>query len=66
MSKIYEAKVLAIDCFGDAILELPEELVKELNWNVGDKLDYEVVGKSVVIKNLTKESNNETRRNKNR
>jgi len=56
MSKIYEAKVLAIDCFGDAILELPEELVKELDWNVGDKLDYEVVGKSVVIKNLTKEN----------
>ena len=51
MSKIYEAKVLAIDCFGDAILELPEELVKELDWNVGDKLNYEVVGKSEVIKN---------------
>lgn len=66
MSKIYEAKVLAIDCFGDAILEIPEELVKELDWNVGDKLDYEVVGKSVVIKNLTKENQNETRRNKNR
>jgi S-adenosylmethionine hydrolase len=56
MSKIYEAKVLAIDCFGDAILEIPEELVKELDWNVGDKLNYEVVGKSVVIKNLTKEN----------
>jgi S-adenosylmethionine hydrolase len=56
MSNIYEAKVLAIDCFGDAILEIPEELVKELDWNVGDKLDYEVVGKSVVIKNLTKEN----------
>ena len=66
MSKTYEAKVLALDCFGDAILELPEEMVKELDWNVGDKLDYEVLGKSVVIKNLTKESNNETRRNKNR
>jgi len=56
MSKIYEAKVLALDCFGDAILEIPEELVKELDWNVGDKLNYEVVGKSVVIKNLTKEN----------
>ena len=30
MSKTYEAKVLALDCFGDAILELPEEMVKEL------------------------------------
>ena len=56
MSKIYESKVLALDCFGDAIIEIPEELVKELDWNVGDKLDYEVVGKSVVIKNLTKEN----------
>ena len=56
MSKTYEAKVLALDCFGGAIIEIPEELVKELDWNVGDKLDYEVVGKSVVIKNLTKEN----------
>jgi S-adenosylmethionine hydrolase len=55
MSKIYEAKVLAIDCFGDAILEISEELVKELDWNVGDKLDYRLEGKSVVITNLTKE-----------
>ncbi len=58
MSKIYEAKVLAIDCFGDAILEIPEELVKELDWNVGDKLDYRLEGKSVVITNLTKEKRN--------
>ena len=56
MSKTYEAKVLALDCFGDAIIEIPEELVKELDWNVCDKLDYEVVGKSVVIKKLTKEN----------
>jgi S-adenosylmethionine hydrolase len=66
MSKNYEAKVVALDCFGDAILELPKELIEELDWNVGDKLNYEVVGKSVVIKNLTKENENETRRNKNR
>lgn len=66
MSKVYEAKVIALDCFGDAILELPDELVKELDWNVGDELHYEVVGESVVIKNLTKENENETRRNKNR
>jgi len=56
MSKNYEAKVVALDCFGDAILELPKELIEELDWNVGDKLNYEVVGKSVVIKNLTKEN----------
>ena len=42
MSKTYEAKVLALDCFGDAIIEIPEELVKELDWNVGDKLDSKI------------------------
>jgi len=55
MSKKYEAKVLAIDCFGDAILELPDELVKELDWRVGDILDYKMKGESLVITNLTKE-----------
>ena len=55
MSKKYEAKVLALDCFGDAIIEIPDELVEELDWRVGDKLDYRLEGKSVVIKNLTKE-----------
>lgn len=58
MSKKYEAKVLALDCFGDAIIEIPDELVEELDWRVGDKLDYRLEGKSVVIKNLTKEQRN--------
>lgn len=52
--KRYTAKVVALDCFGDAIVELPEEMVEELDWRVGDKLDYEVKDKSVVITNLTK------------
>jgi bifunctional DNA-binding transcriptional regulator/antitoxin component of YhaV-PrlF toxin-antitoxin module len=64
--KIYTSKVITINCFGDAIIELPDELVKELDWQVGDTLEYEIVGKTAIIKNLTKESNNETRRNKNR
>ena len=40
LDKRYTAKVLALDCFGDAIIELPDDLVKELDWQVGDKLDY--------------------------
>ncbi len=52
--KRYTAKVLALDCFGDAIIELPDDLVKELDWQVGDKLDYTMEGKSVIIANLTK------------
>ena len=52
--KRYTAKVVAIDIFGDAIVELPDALVEELDWRVGDNLDYEVKDKSVVITNLTK------------
>ena len=54
LDKRYTAKVLALDCFGDAIIELPDDLVKELDWQVGDKLDYTMEGKSVIIANLTK------------
>lgn len=54
LDKRYTAKVLALDCFGDAIIELPDDLVKELDWQVGDKLDYTMEDKSVIITNLTK------------
>jgi antitoxin component of MazEF toxin-antitoxin module len=61
MSKSYQATVVAIDCFGDAIVQLPDALVEELDWRVGDKLDYEQKeDKSIVIKNLTKEERNAT------
>ena len=51
----YTAKVLEICENGDAIVELPDELVKELNWEIGDVLDYEMKDQQVFIKNLTKE-----------
>ena len=61
MSKNYVSKVLAIDCFGNAIIELPDELFDELDWRVGDELDYDVKkDKSVIVKNLTKEKRNAT------
>ena len=61
MSESYVSKVLAIDCFGNAILELPDQLVEDLDWRVGDQLDYELrEDKSVAIKNLTKEKRNAT------
>ena len=62
MSKTYEAKVVAIDCFGDAIVQLPDKLVEELDWRVGDVLDYSLDGKKIIIKNLTKEERNATNR----
>jgi len=51
----YITKVVEICENGDAIVELPDELVKELNWEVGDVLNYELKDQRVFIKNLTKE-----------
>ena len=53
--KIHTAKVTEICENGDAIVELPDELVKELNWQIGDTLDYQMKDKAVFIKNLSKE-----------
>jgi antitoxin component of MazEF toxin-antitoxin module len=51
----YITKVVEICENGDAIVELPDELVKELNWEIGDVLNYELKDQRVFIKNLTKE-----------
>jgi formylmethanofuran dehydrogenase subunit D len=52
---IYTTKVTEICENGDAIVELPDELIKELNWQVGDTLDYQMKDGAVFIKNLSKE-----------
>jgi len=52
---IYTTKVTEICENGDAIVELPDELVKELNWQIGDTLDYQMKDNAVFIKNLSKE-----------
>lgn len=55
MSKKYEAKVLEICDNGDAIVELPTELMEELGWEVGDVLDFEPGQGYINIINKTKE-----------
>jgi antitoxin component of MazEF toxin-antitoxin module len=52
---IYTTKVVEICENGDAIVELPDELVKELNWEIGDTLNYQMKDGAVFIKNLSKE-----------
>jgi hypothetical protein len=61
LNKTYTSKVLEICENGDAIVELPNELIKELDWQVGDKLDYKFDGESVVVINLSK--NNKVEKN---
>jgi formylmethanofuran dehydrogenase subunit D len=53
MSKKFDAKVLEICDNGDAIVELPEELIEELGWKVGDELDYQMKDGSVYVTNLS-------------
>lgn len=55
MSKRYESKVLEICENGDAIIELPDELCKELEWAVGDTLDIKEKDGLII---LTKEKEN--------
>jgi bifunctional DNA-binding transcriptional regulator/antitoxin component of YhaV-PrlF toxin-antitoxin module len=55
MSKIYTTKVVEICDNGDAIVELPDELVTQLGWEIGDTLDYKLKDGKVFIKNLTKD-----------
>ena len=53
MSNKYNSKVLEICDNGDAIVELPEELMEELGWKVGDELDYQMKDGSVYVTNLS-------------
>lgn len=55
-TKVHITKVSAVLENGDAILDLPPELVEELGWEVGDKLDYDVRDGSIYLTNKTKES----------
>ena len=52
MSKVYESKVEVLDN-GDGLLDLPEEMVKELGWQIGDALDFNLENGGVVIRNLS-------------
>ena len=57
MSKIYTSQVIEICENGDAIIELPDELMKEMGWKTNDLLDIEYVDGQVIVSKIT-----ETRR----
>lgn len=53
MNVIFTADVIeADDGSGDAILQFPEDFISQNDWREGDRLHMEVVGESLVIKNL--------------
>lgn len=51
--KSYTSKVLEICDNGDAIVQLPDELVEELGWKVGDVLNYEQKDGKIFVKNIS-------------
>ena len=51
--KTYTSKVLEICENGDAIVEMPDELMEELGWKVGDNLKYEEKDGKIYIKNIS-------------
>jgi formylmethanofuran dehydrogenase subunit D len=50
--KTFTSNVLEICDNGDAIVELPPELLEEMGWKVGDKLDITEENGSVIIKKI--------------
>lgn len=52
--KIYIGKVVQIVESGDALLQFPKNLIQELNWRVGDKLQIEFGDGEVHMQNLSK------------
>jgi antitoxin component of MazEF toxin-antitoxin module len=61
--KVYISKVIDILENGDALVELPTELLEELGWKVGDVIDFDLKENSVILKNLTKDDRNERNNN---
>jgi antitoxin component of MazEF toxin-antitoxin module len=57
MSKIYTSQVIEICENGDAIIELPDELMKEMGWKTNDLLNIDYVDGQVIVSKIT-----ETRR----
>ena len=55
MYKVYESRVVD----DDGLVELPDGLLNELDWRIGDKLDYTFENGAVIIKNLTQHTRDE-------
>ena len=56
--KEYKTRVLEILDNGDAVVELTDELINDLNWNVGDELNLEMLDDGIKVTNITKDNKN--------
>ncbi len=53
--KTFTSKVLEICDNGDAIVELPPELLEETGWKEGDTLDISEKNGNIIIKKIDEE-----------
>ena len=53
--KRFTSKVLEICDNGDAIVELPPELLEEMGWKEGDTLDISDENGKIIIKKIDEE-----------
>lgn len=55
LNQKYTCDVVEICDNGDAIVQLPEELCTELDWQVGDTIKLSVESDGIILKNLNSE-----------
>jgi AbrB family looped-hinge helix DNA binding protein len=53
--KTFTSKVVEICDNGDAIIELPPELLEEMGWKEGDTLDISEKDGKIIIKKIDEE-----------
>ena len=56
--KTYEARVLDILDNGDAVVEIPQEVMDEMGWKVGDVLDCFLEEDKIIIRKFPIAPNN--------
>ena len=52
--KKYSAEVVEVCDNGDAIVQLPDDLIEDLGWKVDDVLTMTMVDGAVHVRNITK------------
>jgi len=50
--KSYISEVVEVTKDGDAIIDLPEEMLKELGWKEGDTLDMNMENGKIILKKI--------------
>lgn len=63
---IYTCEVLEILEDGSAVIELPDQLMKDLGWEVGDQLDIDLKDGQIFVRNISKSWSNHGNKEENK